>query len=222
MKKLLAIILALATILSFAACGTKVETDANTTEEATTAAPAVQLEGTLEEIANKITENATTIEMMLNIPQTVDFSDADAARYNLGIVAESTLNPVDKIESAVYVDPAISSIPFSIVVIDVKDGVDVEAFKNEYLESLDLRKWYCVSAEKAVVANCGNTILMVMSTQAIADDVYNAFNIVASGNASPALTKAGEVNEMPPVDGGEADMNAPAAMPGEDEGIILG
>lgn len=218
MKKILAIALALVTILSLASCAAK---ETPETSEETTAAPAVQLEGTLEEIANKVIENATAIEMMLMDPITVDFSDVDAARYNLGISAESTANPMEKIDSAVYVDPAISSIPFSVVVIDVKDGVDVEAFKNEYLESLDLRKWYCVSAEKAVVANCGDTILMVMSTVAIADDVYNAFNIVASGSASPALTRAGEVAEEPPVDGDVA-IDEPAAMPGEDEGIILG
>ncbi len=221
MKKLLAIILTLVTILSFAACGAKENPEAPAADETTTAAPAVELEGTLEEIANKIIENTTTIEMMLNTPKAEDFSNADAARYNLGINAESTLNTMDNIESAVFVDPAIGSIPFSVVVIDVKDGVDVEAFKNDYLESLDLRKWVCVSAEKAVVASYGNTVVMVMSTVAIADDVYNAFNIVASGSASPALTKAGEINEMPPVDG-DAAMDEPAAMPGEDEGIILG
>lgn len=220
MKKILAIALVLVTVLSLAACGTK-DGPETTAPEETTAAPAVQLEGTLEEIANKVIENTSTIEMMLALPQAVDFSNIDAAEYNLGINPESAAKPTDKIDSAVYVDPSISSIPFSVVVIDVKDGVDVEAFKNEYLESLNLRKWYCVSAEKAVVANCGNTVIMVMSTVAIADDVYNAFNIVASGNASPALTKDGEINEIPPVDG-EAAMDEPAAMPGEGEEIILG
>lgn len=215
MKKLLAIILALATILSLAACSAKKDPEVNKPEE-TTAAPAVQLEGTLEEIANKVIENTTTIEMMLMPPTAVDFSDVEAAKYYIGV------DPTEKVDSAVFVDPMIGSIPFSMAVIKAKEGVDVEALKNEVLEGIDLRKWVCVSAEKAIVSNCGNTIIMVMSTEVIADDVYNAFNIVASGNASPAITRAGEVNEEPPVDGGEADIDAPAAMPGEGEGIILG
>jgi len=212
MKKILAIILALATVLSLAACSAK---ETPETPEETTAAPAVQLEGTLEEIANKVIENTSTIEMALMPPQPIDFSDVEVAKYYIGV------DPTEKVDSAVSVDPMIGSIPFSMAVIKAKDGADVEALKNEILEGIDLRKWVCVSAEKAIVSNCGNTIIMIMSTVAIADDVYNAFNTVASGNASPALTRAGEINEMPPVDG-EAAMDEPAAMPGEDEGIILG
>lgn len=214
MKKIIAILLALAAILSLAACGGNTNTPAE--DETTTNAPAVQLEGTLEEISNKILENATTIEMMLAPPTAVDFADVEAAKYYIGV------DPTDKVDSAVFTEPMIGSIPFSMVLIDAKDGVDIESLKNEVLESINLRKWVCVSAEKAIVSNCGDKILMIMSTEVIADDVYAAFNTVASGAASPALTRAGEVAEEPPVDGGEADMNAPAAMPGEDEGIILG
>ena len=212
MKKIIAIILALAAILSLAACGGNTNSDETTT---TTQAPAAQLEGTLEEISSKILENTTKIEMMLGEPMAIDFSDVEVAKYYIGV------DPTDKVEKAVFTEPMIGSIPFSMCLIEAKDGVDLEALKNEILDSINLRKWVCVSAEKAIVSNCGNTILMVMTTEEMADDVYNAFGIVASGNASPALTRAGEVNEEPPVDG-EADMDAPAAMPGEDEGIILG
>lgn len=217
MKKVIAILLALVSILSFAACGGTADTETTTlAPETTTEAPAAQLEGDLKGIASKVIENTTKIEMMLMDPDFVDFSDVDVAKYYIGV------DPTDKVESAVYVDPAISSIPFSMCLIEAKEGVDIEALKNEVLETVNMRKWVCVEAEKLVVSNSGDTILMVMSTEEIADDVYNAFNIVASGNASPALTKAGAVAEEPPVDGGEADMNAPAAMPGEGEEIILG
>ena len=214
MKKILAIVLALVTVLSLAACGAKVDPETNAPEE-TTAAAVAELEGTLEEIANKVIKNTSTIEMALMPPTPVDFSDVEAAKYYIGV------DPTEKVDSAVFVDPMIGSIPFSMAVIKAKDGADVEALKDEISKGINLRKWICVSAEKAVIANCGNTIIMVMSTVTIADDVYNAFNIVASGNASQPLVVEGEINEMPPVDG-EAAMDEPAAMPGEDEGIILG
>lgn len=213
MKKIIAILLALAAILSFAACGGNTSADETTTT--TTEAPTAQLEGTLEEISSKILENTTKIEMMLGEPMEVDFTDVEAAKYYIGV------DPTDKVERAVFTEPMIGSIPFSMCLIEAKDGVDVEALKNDILESVNHRKWVCVAAEKVLVSNCGNTILMVMSTEEITDDVYNAFGIVASGSASQPLTRAGEVNEEPPVDG-EADMNAPAAMPGEGEEIILG
>lgn len=212
MKKILAIALALVTILSLASCAAK---ETPETPEETTQAAATQLEGDLKSIASKVIENTTTIEMMLMDPDFVDFSDVDVAKYYIGV------DPTDKVDSAVFVDPAIGSIPFSMVVMKAKEGADIEALKEEISKGIDLRKWVCVAAEKAVIANCGDTILMVMSTQTIADDVYNAFNIVASGTASAPLVVEGEINEMPPVDGDVA-IDEPAAMPGEDEGIILG
>ena len=218
MKKVIAILLALVSILSFAACGNNADTETTTlAPETTTAAPAAQLEGELTEIGSKIIENTSTIEYPLYEPKEMVLSDIEAAKSYIGV------DPTDKVEKAVFVDPQIGVQPFSLCLVKPAEGVDVEALKNEILEGVNYRKWMCVAAEKVLVSNCGDTILMVMASEEIVDDVYNAFNIVASGNASPALTKAGEVQEEPPVDGGEdADMNAPAAMPEDGEGIILG
>ena len=52
MKKILAVLLAASMLFAFAACG------GNNEPETTTAAPAAQLEGTLEEISTKILEKA--------------------------------------------------------------------------------------------------------------------------------------------------------------------
>ena len=215
MKKIIAILLALVSILSLAACGGKTTDETTTLAPETTVAPA-QLEGTLKEIADQVIAKATAIEFMMGTPDNIDLSDIDLAKYYIGV------DPTDKVEEAVYADPMINAQAFSMCLIKAKKGADIEALKNEILESIDMRKWICVEAEKLIVSNCGDTILMVMGTEAVADDVYNAFNNVASGTASPALTKAGAVAEVPPVDGGEADIDAPAAMPEDGEGIILG
>ena len=124
MKKILAIVLALVTVLSLAACGAQINPETNAPEE-TTAAAVAELEGTLEEIANKVIENTSTIEMALMPPTPVDFSDVEAAKYYIGV------DPTEKVDSAVFVDPMIGSIPFSMAVIKAKDGADVEALKDE-------------------------------------------------------------------------------------------
>lgn len=209
MKKIIAILIALAAILSFAACGNNTGADETTTT--TTEAPAAQLSGTLEEIASQVLAKTTKIEMALMDPMEVDFSDVEVAKTYIGI------DPTDKVERAVFSEPMIGAIPYSMCLIKAKDGVDVEALKNEILEGVNYRKWICVAAEKVLVTNCGDTIMMVMSTEEIVDDVYNAFNTVASDAASEPITKAGEVNEEPPVeDGGIADMDVPADMPAYD------
>lgn len=213
MKKIIAILLALAAILSFAACGNDADVEETPT---TTEAPAFQLEGTLEEISSKIIENTTKIEMTLYPPKSLELNEIEVVTTYIGI------DPTDKVDSVVFTDPMIGSIPFSMCLVKAKDGVDIEALKNEILEGVNYRKWICVAAEKVLVSNCGDTIMMVMSTEEIVDDVYNAFSTVSSGNASQPITKAGEVSEEPPVDDGIADMDQPAAMPEDGEGIILG
>ncbi len=212
MKKIIAILLALAAVLSFAACGNNAD---KTEETTTTTVPAYELTGTLEEIANQITEKTTTIEMMLMPPTEVDFSDVEAAQYYIGV------DPTAKVAKAVFVEPMIGSIPFSMCIIEGAEGVKIEDLKNEILETVNYRKWVCVAAEKVLVSSCGNKILMVMSTEEIVDDVYSAFLTVTQNSASAPLTKAGEVNEEPSVDGGVgdmgiADMEIPADMPAYD------
>lgn len=214
MKKIICILLALSMMFAFAACGGNGETTETTTEPA---AEAVELTGTLEEIAAQIYANATTIEMMLMDPMEIDLADVEAAGSYIGV------SSTDSIERAVFSEPMIGSIAYSMCLVKAKDGADVEALKNEILEGVNYRKWICVAAEKVLVTNCGNTIMMIMAAENIVDDVYNAFNIVANGAASAPLTKAGEVQEEIPLgDEIPAEDNAPAAMPGEDEEIILG
>ncbi len=215
MKKILCILLALSMVFAFAAC------TGNTGDNETTTSPeavAPALTGTLEEIAASIYSNATKIEMMLGEPMEIDLADADAANYYLGV------SSVDSIERAVFSEPMIGSIAYSMCLVTAKEGADVEALKNDILNGINYRKWMCVAAEKIVVANCGNTVMMVMGQEEVADDVYNAFNIVANGSASAPLTRAGEVQEEIPEDGViiEDAGDMPAAMPEGEEGIILG
>ncbi len=210
MKKILCLILALAMALSLAACGGNTEPEA----------PAFELTGTLEEIADKIYANETaTDEMAIAPAMEITLDDIDGLTYNLGVTS------ADAIERAVISEPMISSIAYSLALVKAKEGADIDALKNEILEGVNYRKWLCVAAEKIAVVNCGDIILMIMSSEEIVDAVLAAFSTVCEGNATEPLTKAGEVQEDLPFGEPVAD-DMPAAMPGEDmplgDPIVLG
>lgn len=92
----------------------------------------------------------------------------ETAEYYLG------LKDLSQAEEAVASEAAIGSIPHSVCLVRAKDGVDVEALKEEIRTSVNPRKWICVGVERAdiVMASQGNLILMVINPdipQQIAD-----------------------------------------------------
>lgn len=59
-------------------------------------------------------------------------------------------------------EPVIGAMAYSIVVVKLNEGADVEAAKKLIKEKVDPRKWVCVDAEIVTVDNIGDTILLVM------------------------------------------------------------
>lgn len=61
-------------------------------------------------------------------------------------------------------EPMMSSIAYSVVLVRMKDGSDIEAAKKEILEKADPRKWICaeVPKEDVIVKNRGNVIILIM------------------------------------------------------------
>ena len=204
MKRILCFILAFTMALTLAACGGNTEPEA----------PAFELTGTLEEIADKIYANETaTDEMAIAPAMEIALDDVDGLTYNLGVAS------ADSIERAVISEPMIGSIPYSLALVKAKEGADIDALKNEILNGVNYRKWLCVAAEKIAVANCGDVIMMVMASEEIVDGIVNAFSTVCEGNVSEVLTRAGEVQEDLPFGEPVEDMpidDMPAAMPDDE------
>lgn len=189
MKKILAILLAASMLLAFAACSGNGETTDGTTAAETTSAPTASLSGTLEEIADKVYENTKDFEISMMPATEIDLADADVVNYYLGVAS------ADSIERAVYSEPMIGSIAYSMCLVKVKDGADKEALKQEILNGVNYRKWVCVAAEKILVADCGDVIMMVMSSESNVENIYNAFSAICEGGASEPMTKDGEIQE---------------------------
>lgn len=81
---------------------------------------------------------------------------------------------VDFKEAAVS-EAMISAIAHSVGVVKLNDGADVEKVKREIKEKVNPRKWVCVEAESVIVESRGNTIILIMSFEDIADKIATNF-----------------------------------------------
>lgn len=147
--------------------------------------PQLPPSGYLEELVSEIYENSSEINMALMPPMEINLDDSDEISYYLGV------SSAESIDRAVYSEPIIGSIAYSLCLVEVKDGADVDGLKKEILENIKCNKWLMVSSEKALVASFENIIILVLGTDEMVEDIYNAFNIVSDGAASAPITKDG-------------------------------
>ena len=80
------------------------------------------------------------------------------------------------IEEGIASEPVMSSIAHSVVVIKVADGTDINAVKEKIKENVNPQKWVCVEAEKVIVENKGNIIILIMSNNDLAKKIQENFN----------------------------------------------
>ncbi len=169
MKKFLALTLALVMVLSaFAGCGASEtpETQAPATEAPETQAPAteapavsVTLEGTLEELLNKVIEKRS-VEFMGGV---FPIDLADTSEDGLWNLKRFTgLDNADQITEAAAFEPMMGSIPFSMVMVRVKEGVSKQTVAEAMKAGIDPRKWVCVEADEIQVVGFGDVVMFIM------------------------------------------------------------
>lgn len=174
MKKLICALLALSLILAMAACG------GSKPEETT--APAANIEGTMEELLNKVIEQRP-VEFAGGV-YPIDLTDTSedgkwAVKSFTGLEDASQLT-----EAAAY-EPMIGSIPFSMVMVRTAEGADPKAVAEAMKSGVDPRKWICVEADDMKVAGCGDVVMLIMvstSGDLTAQSFVDAFQSVAGRN----------------------------------------
>ena len=151
MKRVITLLMALVMFLSLAACG------AGGADNKT-------VSGTLPEIVDRIYENADLDA------ETRDFVDSDIyGPVTMEIDAESMVYyfgvDIPDAEEAVFSEPMMNAKAFSVCLVRVKDGTDVEALKADIKANADPRKWICVGVEDSDVRveSIGNVVLLVMA-----------------------------------------------------------
>ncbi len=104
----------------------------------------------------------------------------------------TALEDASVVEELVVSEPMMTSIAYSMVVLKVKDGTNVETVKTQMKDNLNLRKWLCVSAEKLYVNNSGNYIFAFMATDEYVKALYDQFKLKVDNKVGTLLEKEEE------------------------------
>lgn len=174
MKKLICALLALSLSVTMIACGGRKPEE--------TTAPAANIEGTMEELLNKVIEQRP-VEFAGGV-YAIDLTDTSeeglwAIKSFTGLEDASQLN-----EAAAY-EPMMGSIPFSMVMVRTAAGADAKAVAEAMKSGVDPRKWICVEADDVKVAGCGDVVMLIMvstSGDLTAQSFVDAFQSVAGRN----------------------------------------
>ena len=196
MKKLIAMLLALAMVFAMTACGATENKETEPATEATTEATEIVTEEATEEVTEEIVEEEdfvielTAMETLLNsiveiqpvefmgMAMPVDLTDVDALPYFTGLTSAEGV-----VEAAVF-EPMIGSIAFSMVAVQVAEGADAEAVAEAMKNGIDTRKWVCVEANDLMVVTHEDVVLLVMVNSDngfTAQSFVDAFNTVVAG-----------------------------------------
>lgn len=120
-----------------------------------------ELSGSLEDIMNDLNEYVydgvadDQKPMLGNINVSTDMQDN--IEYYIG-------TRDIEFEEILASEPMMGSIAYSVVLVKMKDGADIESAKKAILENVDPRKWICVEVprEDVIVKNRGNVIILIM------------------------------------------------------------
>ena len=150
MKKIVSVVLALAMVLSLAACGGK------KTEETV---PTLSVEGTMEELLNKTIELRPVEFMGGVIP--VDLTDSSEDGL-WALKSYTGLDSAESITEAAAFEPMMGSLAFSMVLVRVAEGAGSKAVAEAMKSGIDTRKWICVEADDLKVAGFGDVVMLIM------------------------------------------------------------
>ena len=165
--------------LSLAACSSgkdPAETSATTANSSAPDATNEQknnpnLEGSLQDILKRIYETADVSDddrAWFSSMETTDIT-AENMSYYIGVQS-------DNVAEGIASEPMMSSVAYSLCLVRVKPGTDVEQLKADIKANVDPRKWICVEVmdENVLVENVGDVILLVMDDE-LAHTLRDAF-----------------------------------------------
>ncbi len=166
MKKIIALILSLVLVLSFAACGSDKKTDdADTNTGSTTVMDEISVSDIVAQTAS-----GSDIEFYSFMTETID---SEMAAYFIGTDVIDT----PFVEAVAHV-PMMNTNPFALIVFRTADEATAATLAEELENETNLGKLVCVQAETMETVVSGKTVLFVMGSQVEVDAILTAYNAI--------------------------------------------
>lgn len=152
MKKRILLFLSVVLVLSLIACSA-----------APTSGTGGNLEGDLEDILASIYENAELDGYFAEFVQDglyVQEINEENITYHLGSKAITY-------KEAIASEPVMSTSAYSLCLVRVEEGADIESIMSEIKDNVDPMKWVCVGVDPAniFVDHVGDVIILIMSDE---------------------------------------------------------
>ena len=162
MKKLIALLLVLATMMAFAACGKKEEAKAEPVEALAALQTAWNALGDEEK---PFAMGGGYETMVDNAPGSVPTTD-EAYLTNILLVPAEELN---KVSAAASVMHAMNTNTFCAGAFNLVDGADYGAFATAMRTAIQGNRWMCGFPEKLYIANVGDCLVVVYGNGQLVD-----------------------------------------------------
>lgn len=183
MKKMISMLLALTMVFCLSACGGNNTPATEAPTEAPTEA-VVKVEGTLEELLNKIVE----IQPVEFMGGTMPLDLTDTSEDGLWMIKSYTgLDNANSITEAAFFEPMMGSIAYSMVMVRTAEGADIKAVAEGMKNGIDQRKWICVEADDLQVVSYGDVVMLIMvgsETGMTSQSFVDAFAQVCGGTVT--------------------------------------
>ena len=156
MKKLSLVLVCTLLLALFAGCGAS---------SSSSAAAGGNIPGTLEEIMEKLYEgiDENNMPMVANTELT-----ADNAESFVGV-------PASDFKEGLSSDAMINAVAHSVCLLRAEDAAAAEELAKAVEENADPRKWICVEAESKIVDFSGDTVILIMTSADLAEQLHSGF-----------------------------------------------
>lgn len=123
------------------------------------------------ELETKINTIVEKAEVAIRAPMTMGFTAESAFTY-VGLT-EDEFN--SNVEEAVAYESMIMPSNSSFCLLKLKDTANVAEIKKAVIDNCDPNKWICAFADKCIVVDSGNYVMLVMSTEENCTALQSAF-----------------------------------------------